>query len=664
MLKNILKNLPKQAWIYQFLDKNWKIIYIWKSVNLKSRVNSYFNWKNKLNFAKKKMVEQIADIKYILVENETESLILETNLIKEHLPKYNILMKDGKNHIYIKITAEEFPKIIKTRQAPPLAPPLQEGKNKKSPLLGGDLEGGKYFWPYLSSNDVDNILKIIKKVFWYWVGEHNFFKNKNSYNLDKYLFEWNIKPPLNSPLSNEREKEIKKIYFLKLEKIKNFLKWNYKEVIAELEKKMLEFAKNLEFERANILKQQIESIKILDEKQIVREWIIWDYDVINYLEKFDKIFIWKIEIRNSRIIWFYPYEIENKLWEKIEDILKDFIKRNFLERILENKKIKIICAKSLDLKEKLFEKVKIENPKKWVKNDLLKMCYKNIYEFAYKKHIASLSTKWFTKQNMKNLLHILWYSRINKNIVFECNDISHLSGTHTVASRSVIENWKLAKNKYKKFRIKNLEEWKIDDFNSMREIMQRRLLEIEKTNFIPDLIIIDWWKWQLSSVIEIIEKFLYPHPPLGTSPLEEEEKNIPSPLRRGLGWGLQLVWLAKKEEELFIPLSPALSPKERKGENKLKFKKIILEKDSTELKLVQKIRDEAHRFAITFNRDSRIKSMKKNILDSLPWFGPATRKKILKNFGLVENLANVSKEELKKILNKTQIETLENHMLI
>ncbi len=604
MLKNLLKKIPKQPWIYQFFDKDWKIIYIWKSVNLKSRVNSYFNGNSKLNFAKQKMVEKIVDIKTIITNNETESLILETNLIKENLPKYNILMKDWKNHIYIKITDEEFPKIIKTRF-----------KTKD----------WNYFWPYVSSNDVENILKVLKKVYWYWVVNNNFFKNQNSYNLDKFLFEGNSVDMFGKNIS---ENKIKILYFEKLEKIKLFLKWDYKEVVVELRGKMMEYAMNHNFERAEIIKNQIESIETLNEKQIVREWIIWDFDIINYLDKFDKIFVWIIKIRDSKIIEFSPYEIENKLWENIDFILEKFIKNNLINSILENpdsKKQIIICSKNIKLKEKIFSKIRIENPKKWTKNDLLKMCYKNIYEFAYKKHIASLSTKWFTKQNMKNLLHILWYSRINKNITFECNDISHLSGTHTVASRSVIEDWKTANSKYKKFRIKNLEEWKIDDFNSMREIMERRLLEIEKLNFVPDLIIIDWWKWQLSSVEEILEK--------------NKIKN------------LQLVWIAKKEEILYKL-------------NNWEFKEIILEKDSTELKLVQKIRDEAHRFAITFNRDSRIKSMKKNILESLPWFGTVTRKKILKKYGSVENLVNIEKSELSEILNKNQIITLEDHWLI
>lgn len=603
-----LKIIPKSPWIYQFFNKKWEIIYIGKSVNLKSRVSSYFNGTSKLNFAKQKMVKQISEIKTIITENETESLILETNLIKENLPKYNILMKDGKNHNYIKITKEDFPKIIRTRQ-------------KKW--------NWEFFWPYISSQSVDNILKVAKKVFWYWVWNHNFFKKENSYNLDKYLFEWNTDFPLSiSPKG--REEATKKLYTEKLERIRSFLKWNYKEVIEKLREQMISFANNHEFERANVIKQQIESIQILDEKQIVREWILWDFDIINYIEKFDKIFIWKIEIRDSKIVWFYPYEIENKLEENIKEVVEKFIKNYLINDILsdlESKKQIIISSIKIELKEDIFKNIKIENPKIWTKIDLLKMCYKNIYDFAHKKHLDSLSTKGFTKKTMQNLLKILWYEQINKDIIFECNDISHISWNHTVASRSIIENWKSNTSKYRKFRIKNLEEWKIDDFNSMREVMTRRIKELEKLENYPDLIIIDGWKWQLWSVVEIINNSLN----------KEDRKKI------------QVVWIAKKEEELFLPWESEA---------------IILSKDSNELRLVQKIRDEAHRFAITFNRDSRIKSMKKNILEQLPWFWPKTRKKILNKYWNIDNLSKVNKDELKETLNKAQIETLENHWII
>ncbi|MBS9775432.1 GIY-YIG nuclease family protein [Candidatus Gracilibacteria bacterium] len=181
-IQNILRTLPSSPGIYQFFDNKGEIIYVGKSVNLKSRVNSYFNGKSKLNFAKQKMVGKIADIQYIVVNNETESLILESNLIKKHKPKYNVLLKDDKNHLYIKITKAEFPKIIKTRIGP--------NAQKKD---------GEYFGPYLNGNYVNFILTFIKKYFGYGVGEHNFFVSKKSYNLDKYLFN----TPIQNPSSNQ-----------------------------------------------------------------------------------------------------------------------------------------------------------------------------------------------------------------------------------------------------------------------------------------------------------------------------------------------------------------------------------------------------------------------------------------------------------------------------
>jgi len=614
-LKSILKNLPNNPWVYQFFDKNWKIIYIWKSVNLKSRVNSYFNWKSKLNFAKQKMVNKIVDIKTILTNNETESLILETTLIKKHEPKYNILMKDGKNHIYIKITKELIPQIIKTRF-------------KKN-------DWSIYFWPYTSTNYVNNILKLVKKVFWYRSCNLTFnLKNKSESISYENLLIWNIwttKIPCMDYYIKRCSwpclKSLSKIkeYKQKIEQISDFLKGNTSKIKQELEIEMFNKAKELKFEEAQKLKENLESIKSLEQNQIVRDWVEWDYNVINYIEKFDKFYIWMIEIKDSKIVWFYNYEIKNSLDEEKTELIKSFIEKIYSNEI--NNKIVYLLPLDIDFWN---IDIKTQTPKIWIKSDLLSLCYKNIYEYAYKDHINSLSTKWFSKKTMTNILDSLWYEQINKDIIFECNDISHISWNHTVASRSIIENGKSNTSKYKKFRIKTLEEQKINDFDSMREIMTRRIKEIEKTWEIPDLIIIDGWKWQLSSVLEIVNKNI-----------EKVEK-----LKN-----LQLVWLAKKEEELFIFKDWI-------------FELVILERNSSELRLVQKIRDEAHRFAITFNRDSRIKSMKKNILDELPWFWPKTRAKILKKYWNIDKLREVEKEELKLILNKSQIETLENHSII
>lgn len=689
----ITKSIPKSPWIYQFFNKDWKIIYIWKSINLFARVNSYFNSKTKLNFGKKKMISEINEVKTIVVNNEKESLILETTLIKKHLPKYNILMKDDKNYLYIKITDEEIPKVIKTRIK---------------------TNSWTYFWPFISSGHVNNILKIIKKIFW---------TRSCNINFEASLSSWtNAKDPLNKTIDIKQgkrdssllsewhkvkikstnltkfpcidfytgrcswpcllwEKEIKE-YKKAILDIKNFLNWDFKWVISSLHEKMLQKAKELNFEAANNIKKDIESIKSLEENQIVREYVKWDYDVINYLEKYDKLFIWLVSIRDSKINDLKNYEIETKLDETIEEVILEFIER---ELNLDEKQTILLPIEIEKSKiSPLIWENYIEFPKIWPKLELLKFVYKNLYEYAYKKHLDSLSTKWFTKQTMENLLSLLWYEKINKNIIFECNDISHLSWSHTVASRSVIENWKPNKNLYRKFNIKTLENLKIDDFSSMKEIITRRIKELfEKWN-VPDLIIIDGWIWQLSSVVDVIEEYklailsswtIVKDPLNKANKIKERSRNsslhsewqINSTLYQGRKESnehgdfvnensklitlnsLQLVSIAKKEEELFLPWVN---------------EPIVLDKDSSELRLIQKLRDEAHRFAITFNREKRLKSEKKNILESIPWIWVITRKKLTKKYWNIENLKWINKEELKKILTKNQIEALENHWII
>lgn len=618
-----IKNIPSSPWVYIFYNGEKKIIYIGKSINLKSRVNSYFNEKNKLNFAKKKMITEIKDIETILTNNETESLILESTLIKKHLPKYNILMKDDKNYLYIKITKEKIPKIITTRI-----------KNYN----------WDFFWPYTSSSNVKNTLKILKKIFWYrscniifWEeGEKTKIYSHNGIKIP--CIDYYIKR-CSWPCLLE-EKNIL-TYKENIEKIKKILQWETREVIKILEEEMYKKAKELKFEEAQELKKNKESLESLDTIQTVRDFVEWEYEVINYIKKYERFFVGCVEIRDNKISEVKNYEIENTFENTEEEILEKFIllKEYNTKNI---KKLNFLLPIELPNKESLEEsiaqmnslkQVKIEIPKLWPKFEMMKFVYKNVYEFAYKKYLASQSTKNFTAKTQKEFLHIFWYKVINKDILFECNDISHLSGTHTVASRSVIKNGKTDTSLYKKFTIKTLQNNKIDDFSSLKEIIERRLKEIENKKTLPDLIIIDGGKWQLSSVMKVIEYY--------KKNCDEETRNL---LEK-----LQLISLAKREEEIFLPW---------------KSEALILDKESECLRLVQKIRDEAHRFAITFNREKRIQSMQKNILESLPWFWPITRKKLLKKYGSVENLKNIERKELEKILNKNQVETLEDHSLI
>lgn len=598
-------------------------------MNLHSRVNSYFNSKSKLNFAKKKMVDEIDKIETIITNTAIESLLLETTLIKKHKPKYNILMKDDKNHTYIKITDEIFPKIIKTRNKLLSNSSSSRSKSKISSNNKKKL-GGIYFWPYISSNYVNNIIKITKKIFWHR-SCNIIFENENKIKVSNGskipCIDYYIKRCAAPCLLKE---ENTKNYNNSIKNIKNFLSWDFEEVIKDLKEKMKLYAKNLEFEKASELKEDILSIESLNQNQIVRDVIWFDADIINFLEKYGKFYISKIEVRNEKITWIYNFEIEDKL-QDFDLSIRFFIENNYLKN---NKKLALILPKEIKIEKEILKelKLKIKIPKIWEKTEILWLAYKNAFEFATKNHLASLSVKWFTKKNMQDLLQILWYKQINKNIIFECNDISHISGNHTVASRSVIENGKTNPQKYKKFKIKTLNTWEINDFNSMKEIMTRRLAEIKKTKFVPDLIIIDGWKWQLSSVVEIINK----------EKSKEENKYFLE-----LFNSLQLVSLAKKEEEFFLPWI---------------YESIKIDKESNILRMIQKIRDEAHRFAITFNRDIRIKASKKNILEEIPWIWPKTRSKLLKHYGSIDNIQNDN--ELKKILKKSQIETLENHGII
>ena len=603
-ISSILKNLPNSPGIYQFFNESGEIIYIGKSVNLKSRVNSYFSGKSKLNFAKKLMVEQIVDIKTIMTNTETESLILEHTLVGQKKPKFNVLLKDDKNYFYIKITAEKFPKILKTRIK---------------------WKTGTYYGPYINWPYVFNILRLAKKIFWYGCYGIHFFRTGKQYNLDKYIFKNHI-----HEWKSVTEEEVEQLYKEKIEEIKKFLKWDISEVISWLESNMKSLASELKFEQAAKIKYDIDSLRSLQEHQIVRDFVSGDFDVVHIIQKYEKNYVGCIEIRDSKIMWFFNHEIQSPLEEDKEEILATFVEQRFAQNYEKRKPIFVI---PFPLKN-LSPEIKTEIPKIWGKLDILKLCYKNTYEYAHKKHLASLSTKWFTKKTMLELLDILGYKNINKNIVFECNDISHLSGTHTVASRSIIENGKKNPQKYRKFNIKTLEEGKIDDFWSMKEIMERRLKEIMKIKNIPDLIVIDGGKWQLSSVMNIIEVFK-------KELSQQEDINYIETL--------QIVSLAKQEEELFLPW---------------KKNSIILQKDSDHLRLIQAIRDEAHRFAITFNRDKRISSMKKSILDSIPGIWPVTKKKILKNYGSLEWLKEQKKEDIERLLGQKITETLEDHGMI
>jgi excinuclease ABC subunit C len=638
-IHNLMKILPARPGIYKMLNATGNILYVWKSIHLKNRVSSYFNGKSKLNAAKIQMVEQVDSFEWIETSNEIEALVLETNLIKQHLPKYNILMKDDKNLSYIVFTGNWVEEVYRTRQKP---------------------NNGTFFWPYTSQANITQSVKTLRQIFKIRSCKMKFRVNTNTWHgnttenptvlitakagktppcMDYYIGLCPAPCLLTQASLLEHQENV--------DRLKKFLRGNMSEVIDNLKQKMMVHAKNLEFEEAAKIKEQVVGISHLGEKQIARDAISGNYDAVVILEKYGSFFGTISKLRNGEISGVFHTRIETQLWEEISEIAENFIARSYLEDIsieenweewyYSGKKATVLFGKETYTENCLRILVpfwyQTEVPEQGAKNDFLKFTKTNALNFAMRDEMEKLTKHKFTRSTMENILWVLGYE-IPKNgaITFECYDNSHTDGHFTVAARTVSVNGKPTPDMYRKYKLKTLITDKIDDFESMREIMERRVIEGVENNNFPTLILIDGGKWQLSSALEWVERWL--------KKLEASGKNpIPLPY---------FASLAKREEEIFIPGQP----------DSFRF-----EYWSPELMLLQGIRDEAHRFSITFNRSLRTKSMKKNILEELPGFWPVTRKKLLKHAGSIDKIQEMSLQELQLYCTKVQIETLEWHGL-
>lgn len=581
-------------------NKEGKIVYIGKSNNLKSRVRSYFVPGATLNFAKKKMVKIIEKIEYIETKSDIEALMLETNLIKQNQPKYNVLMKDGKNLSYIKITDDEIPCLIRTRI-----------KNKN----------GEYFGPYSQYFDTYSYVRFIRKLF--KLGNHERIEKFWPPCMDTYIGL--------CPGHCTGDKEKIKTYRERLDKARDFLLGNQESVIQDLQIKMKQAAEKKAFEEAQEYKNLITQIQSTGSQQIVRDVITGDATIIVTLEKYNHLFMSCVTIKNSMIVGVHEFKITNPLEESPEVLTSQAV----MQYLTENKVKKLYTDVDVDKMPELknfinSEKIDLKQPSRGEKVRVLEFAHTNLLNFAYQEEMYGLKNATLSKKTMLDLMKKLWFERKEleqkKEIVFECFDISHSHGEHTVASKSVLVNGKPDPKRYKKYRIKTLATGRIDDFASMDEILTRRTLwAIRGEDMWPDMIIIDGGKGQLSHAVEAIKKVTH-------------QSNIPP-----------VISLAKRIEEVFLPQNS--DP-------------ILLEKGSWELMILQKIRDEAHRFAINYNRSSREKSYTKTLLDEIPGIWPVARKKIFTAVSRIEELSSWSYEQAKNTFGKKTAETLQNHGII
>ena len=590
-----LNILPQLSGSYQFYDKAGELIYIGKAKNLKKRVSSYFHKKHespKLLV----MVPQIERIEYIVTDSEIEALILESELIKKHKPKYNILLKDDKKFPYFVITDEEYPRIIVAR------------KRNKNPIKG------KYFGPYTDVRAMYVTLDLIKKLFPLKQCKTPKFKNRPClyYQIGRCL------APCQKLVSSEEYKEI-------LKGVELFLSGKQSELVEKIKEKMLYHSEQEEYELAARYRDSYFDIqKTMERQKVVSENTKLMQDIIGLARDGSLCAIVILKIRQGRLISSAHFEISISEDDINSDIISSFFKEYYSMCSLSEIPKEILICESLSDED-------IELYKTWLSK-------KNDYKVKFAKldvkknaELISLANKNAMIELEKIKLSALTKIQAEYNEVgtyiqeklglkhfphrIECFDISHIQGTNTVASMVVFENGMPKKSDYKKFRIKSLENGVPNDFESMREVVTRRY---KNTDVNPDLVIIDGGKGQLSAVCGVLKDF---------------DVNF------------DIVSLAKRIEEVFVP---------NKSES------IIFPINSDALYLFQRVRDEAHRFAINYHRKLRETQATKSVLDDIKYLSERSKNKLLQEFKSVSEIKNKSFEELCEVINKKSAKSVYN----
>lgn len=591
-LKNKISAVPALPGIYQFLNKDGKIIYIGKAKNLRSRIHSYF--RSKLDSPKTEaLVRKVADFDIIATENEIEALVLENNLIKKHKPRYNVNLKDDKSYPYIRVTKEPYPQIFPTRDV------VQDGS--------------KYFGPYTDVKSMKQSLRMINKVFkirscTYYIDDEVIIQKKIKVCLDYHIKKCD--GPCEGLISVED-------YGKMVNQVIKVLKGKTNILIDELKNEMLNASKQLNFEKAGEIRDRIEQLSVYSEKQKIVTNDFDDKDIISVAVEAKDVACTILIIRNGRLVGKRQLKFNAEIDEDLENIYNAVLRSYYGEYVEVPHTIILETLPSdheimLDwLSSKAERKVKLTVPKiQSEAKSLLNMSKQN----------AILQLKDIQLQKMKkegNLPYVL--SSLKRDLrlkslprKIECFDISNLQGTDTVASMVVFVDGKPKKSLYRKYIIKSVSG--PDDFASMQEVIQRRYTRLKEENEpLPDLIMVDGGKGQLSSAVEIIND-------LGFKDYE-------------------IIGLAKRLEEIFFPgISEAQT----------------IPKTSSSLKLLQHLRDEAHRFAITFHRNRRGKRTIKTELTDIKGIGPKVAEKLLQEFKSVADIKNKSVDELSKIIGKSK----------
>ncbi|MCP3928049.1 MAG: excinuclease ABC subunit C [Bacteroidetes bacterium] len=582
--KAIAHTLPKQPGVYQFKDKEGVILYVGKAKNLKNRLASYFGSRQTQSNKTRILVKNSGHIDFTIVETEQDALLLENTLIKKFQPRYNVMLKDGKSYSYICIKNERFPRVFITRQV--------------------IKDGSVYFGPYTSRHNLKIILELIKNLFPLRTCTHNLSEENIEKRKFKICLEYHIKNCQGPCVDEEKEAD----YMKKIEQIKNILKGHFGAVKNHFKNEMKRFAENLEFEKANLIKEKLYVFEDYQGKSTVVSTTIRDVDVFSIATDEKQAYVNYLKVVNGAVINTYTQEMIKNLDEDEKDLLSYTIPG------LREKFNSIAGEVVLPFKVQLLETdLKITIPQRGEKRKLLELSEKNVRYFLLQKQkeaIAQIRKQTSAERILRTLQQDLNMEAMPLHI--ECFDNSNLQGSHPVASCVVFKNAKPSKKDYRHYNIKTVVG--PDDFASMEEIVYRRYHRLLKEGTpLPQLVIIDGGKGQLSAAVKSLEAL-------------------------GIVEKITIIGIAKRLEEIFFPNDSI---------------PIYINKKSESLKLIQQARNEAHRFAITFHRNQRSRNFTGTELTKIPGIGEKTAEKLLKHFGSVKKIKEAAEEDLIKASGKS-----------
>ena len=592
-LKSLIDVIPDKPGVYQYFDKEGKLLYIGKAKNLKKRVSSYFSRTEPSNYKLHVLQKKIANIEHIVVATESDALLLENNLVKKHQPRYNVMLKDDKTFPWICVKNEPFPRVFSTRNVV--------------------RDGSVYYGPYTSGFMVKTILELTRQLYPLRTCKLNLSKENIEKGKYKVCLEYHMGNCMAPCVGLQEESE----YNVYLEQVHQILKGNIKLVISRMKAIMKEYASLQDFENAQMIKEKINVLEKYRSKSTIVNPRINNVDVFSIAQDKDFAFVNYLKVMNGSVIQAHTVEIKKRLNESTSELLTIAIV-DIREKIQSNAREIIIPEKiEIPLKD-----VSFIVPQRGDKKHLLELSERNAkYHQLEKKKRKTISKAAYASERITRKLQKDLRLR-TRPVHIECFDNSNMQGANPVAACVVFKNARPSKKEYRHYHIKTVSGQ--DDFASMKEVVHRRYQRLTGENApLPQLVIVDGGKGQLNAAVKGLEQL-----------------NI-----RGK---IAIVGIAKKLEEIYFPGDPV---------------PLYLDKNSESLKIIQQLRNEAHRFGINFHRKQRTKNMVGSELDMIEGVGEKTKEALILKFGSVKKIKQADTEELTRVVGGHKASLIKSHFL-